>query len=414
MVKEVQWVGLEALRNRLQPFAPSRLPVLLLGETGCGKTHIARWIHTESRRSGALVELNCSGLDGEILASELFGHEKGAFTSAKTKRLGLFAAANNGTLFLDEIGDMPIQTQAKVLKVLEDGIVRPVGADRPSKVDVRLVFATNHDLRKRVAEGRFRQDLYSRIANYSFTIEPLRRRQGAIEPLFMHFLRVGYAKDRPDDVPVVHPDAIASLCARPWAEGNVRELEALALGVTTTFPSATEIGLHELHLQPAWQHDVGALPAPQTDAAALGDGDTTYGDLMAVVNNMCGHANVVDPKHQLLARQMAVAIAESPGWRDVQSAECAAQRRALAAGVELNNNWPLLKPLQAAVAAVIWWDLVRLGDDVTATLMKEKYSSSWGKGHGDKGAPFFFRPIIDWLTGSARSAASAEWPRRRR
>jgi len=203
--------------------ADLEISVLIRGETGTGKELVARAIHDASRRSaGPYVAMNCSALLEGLLESELFGYEKGAFTGATRSSRGLFAAANGGTVFLDEIGDMPPAVQAKLLRVLEAGEVRPVGSAEVCRVDVRIVAATHRDLDRAVAEGSFREDLLYRLNTVTIALPPLRERTGDMPLLVDHFLRRHAAKSgRP--VPTVAPDAMALLERHPWP-GNVREL----------------------------------------------------------------------------------------------------------------------------------------------------------------------------------------------
>lgn len=151
------------LKQLISQFAPSRASVLIEGESGVGKELVARGIHTSSNRNGPFVPVNCGAIAPELLESELFGHTSGAFTGAKKSREGLFRVANNGTLFLDEIGEMPLNMQTALLRVLEQRSIRPVGGEKEIPVDVRVVAATNRDLKQRVDEGQFRADLYYRL-----------------------------------------------------------------------------------------------------------------------------------------------------------------------------------------------------------------------------------------------------------
>src|SRR3712207_2899514 len=170
--------------------APSDIPVLILGENGTGKELVARAIHAHSkRRRNRLVAINCAGFAPTILEDELFGHVKGAFTDARTDREGRFEHADGGTLLLDEIGDMPMEMQAKLLRVLESGEVVRVGSNEPRHVSVRFLSATNHDLQKLIKEGRFRQDLYYRIKGVEVHLPPLRERREDIAPLVHHFVK---------------------------------------------------------------------------------------------------------------------------------------------------------------------------------------------------------------------------------
>jgi len=202
---------LELLRRA----APSSLPVTILGESGTGKEVAARALHELSDRSGGpFVPLNCGAISRELAEAELFGHEKGAFTGAITSAPGAFGAADGGTLFLDEIADLPSRLQVTLLRALEAGEVKPVGAPKPRCIDVRVVCATHQDLRLRVREGAFREDLFYRLRGVTLELPPLRARPRDILPLAEHFLH-------PDRS--FAPDARAALLAHPWP-GNVREL----------------------------------------------------------------------------------------------------------------------------------------------------------------------------------------------
>src|SRR5256714_11367379 len=202
---------LELLRRA----APSSLPVTILGESGTGKEVAARAVHELSdRRAGPFVPLNCGAISRELAESELFGHERGSFTGAITNAPGAFATADGGTLFLDEIGDLPTPLQVKLLRALEAGDVKPVGAPKPRRIDVRVVCATHHDLRLRVRDGAFREDLLYRLRGVTVELPPLRARPHDILPLAEHFL--------PADRSFA-PDARSALLAHRWP-GNVREL----------------------------------------------------------------------------------------------------------------------------------------------------------------------------------------------
>ena len=174
----------------LRRVAPTNISVLIQGESGTGKELLARAIHDNSNRwNKRFVPINCAGFTETLLESELFGHVKGAFTGAAVDRKGLFEIADKGTLFLDEIGDMPLNMQAKLLRVIEDGIVIPVGGNKPIVVDVRIISATNHDLTGLVEEKKFRQDLYFRIKGVSVSVPPLRERREDIPLLANFFLK---------------------------------------------------------------------------------------------------------------------------------------------------------------------------------------------------------------------------------
>jgi DNA-binding NtrC family response regulator len=211
--------SLRRLLARTVPIASSHAPVVLLGESGAGKEVLARAIHANSpRRRGAFVAVNMAALPADLLESELFGHAKGAFTGATAASEGLMRAAHGGTLFLDEIAEMPLALQAKLLRALDSGEVRPVGDVRTSTVDVRIVCATNQDLRRYVDEGRFRADLYYRLKVFLLRLPPLRERVEDIEPLVRRFLhRGGHPSLR------VSEEAMRLLETYEWP-GNIREL----------------------------------------------------------------------------------------------------------------------------------------------------------------------------------------------
>jgi two-component system response regulator HydG len=199
----------------LRKAAPSMLPLMLLGESGTGKEVAAKAVHELSTRSqGPFVPVNCGAIAPELAEAELFGHEKGSFTGAIHSAPGAFGAADGGTLFLDEIGDLPLNLQVKLLRALEAGEVKPVGAPRPRPIDVRVICATHHDLAKRVREGEFREDLYYRLRGVTVELPPLRSRPRDIVPLAEHFL---------EKRKILAADARAALVAHRWP-GNVREL----------------------------------------------------------------------------------------------------------------------------------------------------------------------------------------------
>ena len=207
---------------RLHQFANTS--VLILGESGTGKELVARAIHHGSQRaSGPFIPVNCVAIPGELAESMFFGHLRGAFTGATADRKGWFELADGGTLFLDEIGDMPAALQAKLLRVMEDGEITPVGAQQPKRVDVRVITATNADLSAKIAAGAFRQDLYFRLARYVVETPPLRDRHEDIPLLAAHFLQL-FSGEMGLSPPALAPDALALLTAHPFP-GNVRELK---------------------------------------------------------------------------------------------------------------------------------------------------------------------------------------------
>jgi two-component system nitrogen regulation response regulator NtrX len=212
------------LREALNLVAPTNASVLITGENGTGKELVARALHAFSRRSHRpFVEVNCAAIPEDLIESELFGHEKGAFTGATDRHRGKFDLAHEGTLFLDEIGDMSLKTQAKILRILEEQRFERVGGHRPIQVDVRIVAATNKNLEEEIAKGTFREDLYHRINVVPLMVPPLRERREDIPLLAAHFLK---ELARENDVPAktFSPPALEALSAQPWT-GNVRELK---------------------------------------------------------------------------------------------------------------------------------------------------------------------------------------------
>ncbi len=215
--------AVESLRDQIGRAAPTNATVLITGENGTGKELAARMIHQLSRRSQRpMVEVNCAAIPEELIESELFGHEKGAFTGAYERRKGKFDSANGGTLFLDEIGDMSLRTQAKILRILQEQVFERVGGSRPIQVDVRVVAATNKDLKKEIEDGRFRQDLYYRLAVIPIYVPPLRDRLQDIPLLVEDFLN-DIAAESTMGRKEFDPGVFALLEQYTWP-GNVREL----------------------------------------------------------------------------------------------------------------------------------------------------------------------------------------------
>jgi two-component system nitrogen regulation response regulator NtrX len=214
------------LREMIEKAAPTPATVLVTGESGTGKELVARAIHRLSaRRDRTLVQVNCAAIPEELIESELFGHEKGSFTGAVRKQMGKFVAADGGTIFLDEIGDMSARTQAKVLRVLQNGEVEPVGAERTIQVDVRVVAATNRNLEEDIAAGRFREDLFYRLNVIPVRTPALREHLEDLTSLVEYFVR-RYADQNNYKPKEFTAEAIAHLKALPW-KGNVRELKNL-------------------------------------------------------------------------------------------------------------------------------------------------------------------------------------------
>jgi len=270
---ERSWRGLigdsPAMRHvheRIAQVAPGKTTVLVSGETGTGKELVARAIHDASPRSQALfVPVNCAAIPAEIVESELFGHERGAFTGAVKERVGKFELADGGTLFLDEITEMPIALQAKLLRVLQSNTIERLGSNRSIELDLRLVAATNRDPRAAIAEGRLREDLYYRLNVFSIELPPLRERRSDIPMLARHFAarfaRPGSAE------PLISCAALAELEAYDWP-GNVRELINLVERASVIANGAT-LDVAHFPLSPALPNEPGAPPPALSETAEI-------------------------------------------------------------------------------------------------------------------------------------------------
>ncbi len=216
--------AMRTVYDLVERVADSEASILVAGESGTGKEVVARALHNRSRRSDhRFVAINCAAVPEALLESELFGHARGAFTDAKTAHVGLFSQAQGGTIFLDEIGDMPLALQPKLLRVLQERVVRPVGSSTETPIDVRFIAATNRDLESAIEEGRFREDLYFRVNVIRIPLPPLRARQGDILLLAQHFLGHFVARAR-KKITAIAPATAQKLLGYAWP-GNVRELQ---------------------------------------------------------------------------------------------------------------------------------------------------------------------------------------------
>lgn len=215
--------AIDTIKDMIEKVAPTDARVLITGSNGTGKELVAHWIHEKSQRSGApFIEVNCAAIPSELIESELFGHVKGAFTSAVKDRAGKFEAANKGTIFLDEIGDMSLSAQAKVLRALQENKISRVGTDKDIKVDVRVVAATNKNLKKEIEEGNFREDLYHRLAVILIKVPALNDRRDDIPLLIAHFSKK-IAEEQGTALKQFSKKALDLLKGYDWT-GNVREL----------------------------------------------------------------------------------------------------------------------------------------------------------------------------------------------
>ncbi|MFW5927183.1 MAG: sigma-54-dependent transcriptional regulator [Wenzhouxiangella sp.] len=264
---------MRVLFDRITQVARADGAVLVSGESGTGKDLVAQAIHAESARAGKpFLAVNCAGVPAELLESEFFGHAEGAFSGADRARPGLFREADGGTLFLDEIGEMPAALQAKLLRALQDGRIRPVGADREHQVDVRLIAATNQDLQARVERGEFREDLYYRLEAFQLHIPPLRERGEDLDLLAMSFL-ARYAAARKRPAKRLSDQALAAVRGYRWP-GNVRELKN-AMERAVTFCEDEVVGVEHLpeRVRKGQQPEAGASPAGAAVPAELLEGD---------------------------------------------------------------------------------------------------------------------------------------------
>lgn len=226
--KQYEMIGnswaMNELYTMIERVAPTNARVLILGENGTGKELVARQLHEMSpRKDNAFIEVNCAAIPSELIESQLFGHEKGAFTSAIKQKKGDFELANNGTLFLDEIGDMSLAAQAKVLRALQENKITRVGGEEEINVDVRVIAATNKNLQEEIAKGNFREDLYHRISMIIMRVPPLRERLDDI-PLLINTFVVKAANEMGKPIPVFSKSAIEELKKQQWT-GNIRELQ---------------------------------------------------------------------------------------------------------------------------------------------------------------------------------------------
>jgi len=293
---------MKVLDHHIRAAAACDLTVLICGETGTGKELVARAVHQQSSRARKpFVSLNCGTLTETLLDSELFGYERGAFTGADQKRKGLFEAAHTGTIFLDEIGELSTSCQVKLLRVLQERAVRSVGGHAETSVDVRVIAATNRDLAQEMESGRFREDLYYRIAVLTITTPPLRARPSDIPCLVDQFLR--QAQKRPDHsgTHMVTPEAITALASYAWP-GNVRQLRHVVERLVATLADGVPITAADVYsaLPPATLG--GAMP----DIPIFAENDSLDAYLDRTALNLYDHFVTKTGSHSKAARLLNV------------------------------------------------------------------------------------------------------------
>lgn len=266
-----QSAAVASIRQNIRRAAATNSTVLIMGESGTGKELVARAIHASSPRAGGpLIVINMAAVPETLVESELFGHSKGAFTSAMQQRIGRFEQANHGTLFIDEIGDFPLHMQPKLLRVVEDGLVSPLGSEAEVQVDVRLVAATSRPLAKLVRSGEFREDLYYRLNVIAIELPPLRQRREDIAPLVTHFLEQLTANPA-IAARIVSPELLARLEGLPWP-GNIRQLRN-CLERMCVMSQTEELSLHD-------------LPADIAEEAPVAAGDLRTMERSAIIDTL--------------------------------------------------------------------------------------------------------------------------------
>jgi len=282
----------ERLRSKVKKVSRSQAPIHIHGESGAGKEVVARLVHSSSsRHAGPFIAVNCGAIPPELVESELFGHLKGSFTGAMHDKQGLFQAAEGGTLLLDEVADLPLATQVKLLRVLQEKAVRPVGSETEVSVDVRLISATHKRLNQEVAAGRFRDDLFYRINVIDIEVPALRERKEDIPDLALHLLKK-VAEDNGDEVKTLSPEAMEQLCHANYP-GNVRQLEN-TLARAAAMSETAVIGIEDLEeLTPA-SHPVVASPAVSSNTDEATNSLDAATSLSAVAGDLEGHMDSIE------------------------------------------------------------------------------------------------------------------------
>jgi transcriptional regulator with GAF, ATPase, and Fis domain len=310
--------GLKEVMEMVEQLTGRDVPVLITGETGSGKEIIADAVQRVSDRyDSPYIKVNCGAIPESLIDSELFGHEKGAFTSALTRRPGRFEQADGGTLFLDEIGDMAPRAQTRLLRVIQDGVVERVGSHRSIRVNVRIIAATNQNLRQKVADTSFRQDLFYRLNVFPIVVPPLRERPEDIPALVHYFIKKKAKKLKCSTIPRVAPDTLEALASYPWP-GNVRELENLverAMIIDPSGPLKLQFYLPQVNEQPGFiqqaqpqQRPVHAHSAPK-DSLVLDDIirrhiQSVLARCNGIINGPAGAARVLGINPNTLRKRM--------------------------------------------------------------------------------------------------------------
>lgn len=282
----------ERLRSKVKKVARSQAPIHIHGESGAGKEVVARLVHSSSsRHAGPFIAVNCGAIPPELVESELFGHLKGSFTGAMHDKQGLFQAAEGGTLLLDEVADLPLATQVKLLRVIQEKAVRPVGSETEVSVDVRLISATHKRLNQEVAAGRFRDDLFYRINVIDIEVPALRERKEDIPDLALHLLQK-VAEDNGDEVKTLSSEAMEQLCHADYP-GNVRQLEN-TLARAAAMSETAIIGIDDLEELTPVSHPVIASPVVSNNTdGPTGSLDATT-SLSAVAGDLEGHMDSIE------------------------------------------------------------------------------------------------------------------------
>lgn len=294
---------MKTLDCQITTAARSNLTVLITGESGTGKELVARAIHSASARADApFISFNCGAITETLLESELFGYERGAFTGANQSHKGLFEAAQQGTIFLDEIGEMSVSCQVKLLRVLQESAVRPVGAHAEIPVDVRIITATNRNLPQEIALARFRQDLFYRIAVLTIATPPLRDRSSDIPLLVQHFLNEAGKTMKREKAPGMSPDAIATLCRYTWP-GNVRQLQHIIQRLVAGLTNGHRITVEEVHQA---IQDVSLFDSGPQMPMIFREDDTLDGFMDRILFGLYAHFRSLTGSHAEAARMLRI------------------------------------------------------------------------------------------------------------